>query len=139
MSEKDFKTYYWPTLKATILGIVKEGVVPLLFVEGSYNSRLDVIVDSEIPKGTTLWMFDKSDMKRVKEKFSGWACVGGNVPVSLLATSTPDQVKDYVKRLVDDAAQDGGFILSTGAVLDDARPENLHAMLETGREYGVYN
>jgi Uroporphyrinogen decarboxylase (URO-D) len=138
MSEKDFKTYYWPTLKKTILGIVNEGVVPLLFVEGSYNSRLDIIVDSEIPKGTTLWMFDKSDMKRVKEKFSGWACVGGNVPVSLLATGTPEQVKDYVKRLIDDAAQDGGFILSTGAVLDDARPENLHAMIETGREYGVY-
>jgi hypothetical protein len=138
MSEKDFKTYYWPTLKATILGIVNEGVVPLLFVEGSYNSRLDIIVDSDIPKGTTLWMFDRSDMKRVKEKFSGWACVGGNVPVSLLATSTPEQVKDYVKHLIDDAAQDGGFILSTGAVLDDARPENLHAMIETGREYGVY-
>ncbi|MBI5031651.1 MAG: uroporphyrinogen decarboxylase [Chloroflexi bacterium] len=138
MSEKDFKTYYWPTLKKTILGIVNEGVVPLLFVEGSYNSRLDIIVDSEIPKGTTLWMFDKSDMKRVKEKFSGWQCIGGNVPVSILATGTPEQVKDYVKRLIDDAAVDGGFILSTGAVLDDAQPANLHAMLDTGRAYGVY-
>ena len=139
MSEKDFKTFYWPTLKATILGIVKEGVVPLLFVEGSYNSRLDIIADPDIPKGTTFWMFDKSDMKRVKEKFRGWACIGGNVPVSLLATGTPDQVKEYVKRLIDDVAADGGFVLSTGAVLDDALPENLHAMIETGREYGVYH
>ena len=134
MSEKDFRTFYWPTLKATILGIVNEGVVPLLFVEGSYNSRLDIIADSDIPKGTTLWMFDKSDMKEVKKKLGGWACFGGNVPVSLLATGTPAQVKEYVKRLIDDVAQDGGFILSTGAVVDDAKPENLHAMIDTAKE-----
>jgi hypothetical protein len=138
MSDEDFKTFYLPTLKATILGLVNEGVVPFLFVEGSYNHRLDALADSGIPKGTTVWMFDKTDMKQVKKKLGGWACFGGNVPVSMLATSQPQEVKEYVERLIDDVAQDGGFILSTGAVLDDARPENLHAMIETAREYGVY-
>ncbi|MBI4786062.1 MAG: uroporphyrinogen decarboxylase [Chloroflexi bacterium] len=138
MSDADFKKFYWPTLKATILGMVHEGVVPFLFVEGSYNQRLDLIADSDIPKGTTVWMFDKSDMKEVKKKLGGWACFGGNVPVSMLAASKPDEVADYCKRLIDDVAQDGGFILSTGAVLDDATPENLHAMIETARTYGVY-
>ncbi len=138
MSDKDFKTLYWPTLQATILGLVNEGVVPFLFVEGSYNQRLGVIADADIPKGTTVWMFDKTDMKQVKKKLGGWACFGGNVPVSMLAASKPPEVSDYVKRLIDDVAQDGGFILSTGAVLDDARPENVHAMIETARDYGVY-
>ena len=32
----------------------------------------------------------------------------------------------------------GGFILATGAVLDDARPENLHALIEAGKEFGTY-
>lgn len=138
MSDKDFKTFYWPTLRATILGMVEQGVVPFVFVEGSYNQRLDVIADSGIPKGTTVWMFDKSDMKEVKKKLGGWACFGGNVPVSMLAASKPQDVQDYVKRLIDDVAVDGGFIISTGAVLDDARPENLHAMIDTARDYGVY-
>lgn len=138
MSDADFKTYYWPSLKATILGMVNEGVIPFLFVEGSYNRRLDMIVDSDIPKGTTVWMFDRSDMKEVKKKLGGWACFGGNVPVSMLTTSSPQQVSDYVKGLIDDVAQDGGFILATGAVVDEAKPENLHAMIDTAREYGVY-
>ncbi len=138
MSDQDFKKFYWPTLKATILGMVDAGVVPFLFVEGSYNRRLDLIADSDIPKGTTVWMFDKTDMKEVKKKLGGWACFGGNVPVSLLAASKPQDVSDYVKRLIDDVAQDGGFILSTGAVLDDAKLENLHAMIDTAKEYGVY-
>jgi hypothetical protein len=28
MSDQDFKKYYWPTLKAVILGLVNEGLVP---------------------------------------------------------------------------------------------------------------
>lgn len=138
MSDEDFKKFYWPQLKAVILGLVNEGVVPFLFVEGGYNQRLDVIVDSDIPAGTTFWLFDKTDMKEVKHRLAGWAAFGGNVPASLLQTSTAGEVQTYVKRLIDDVAGDGGFILSTGAVIDHARPENLHAMIDTGREYGVY-
>jgi hypothetical protein len=40
--------------------------------------------------------------------------------------------------LIDSVGQDGGYILSTGAVLDDAQAENLHAMIKTGKEYGRY-
>jgi hypothetical protein len=138
MSDKDFKTFYWPTLKAVILGLTQEGLVPYIFVEGGYNQRLDVIADPEIPKGTTIWIFDQTKMTEVKNRFTGWACFGGNVPVSLLKAATPEVITDTVKKLIDSVGQDGGYILSTGAVLDDARAENLHAMIETGRKYGKY-
>lgn len=138
MSNEDFKTFYWPTLKEVILGLIREGVAPYLFVEGGYNQRLDIIADYDIPKGSTIWIFDQTDMKEVKKRFTGWACFGGNVPVSLLKAAAPGEVSDCVKELLDDVAQDGGFILSTGAVLDDAKPENLHAMIETGKEFGKY-
>jgi len=137
MSNADFKTFYWPTLKAVLLGLVHEGVVPYLFVEGSYNQRLDLVLDRDIPAGTTVWVFDQSEMKEVKKRFNGWSCFGGNVPASLLETGTPGAVSDYVKQLLDEVAQDGGFILAPGAVLDRARPENLQAMIETGKSYGI--
>ena len=138
MSEKDFKTFYWPTLKAVILGLIKEGIVAYPFVEGSYNKRLDIITDPDIPAGKTVWVFDQTDLREVKKRFTGWACFGGNVPSSMLVAATPDQVRDHVKRLIDDVGQDGGYILSTGAVIDDARAQNLHAMIDTAKEYGVY-
>jgi hypothetical protein len=138
MSDKDFKTFYWPTLKAVVLGLIQEGVVPYLFVEGGYNQRLDVIADPDIPKESSIWIFDQTDMKEVKKRFTGWACFGGNVPVSLLKAATPKDVEKCVKTLIDEVGQDGGYILSTGAVLDDATPENLHAMIDTGKEYGKY-
>ena len=138
MSNADFKKFYWPTLKAVVLGLIDNGLVPYLFVEGGYNQRLDIITDPDIPAGTTIWIFDQSDMKEVYKRFKGWACFGGNVPVSMMKAGTPADVENYVKRLIDDVAGDGGFILSTGAVLDDAQPENLHAMIDTGKKYGVY-
>jgi len=80
MSNADFQKFYWPTLQATLLGLIQEGVVPFLFVEGGYNQRLDVIANSGLPTGRTMWPFDKTNMAAVKQKFGSWACIGGNVP-----------------------------------------------------------
>jgi Uroporphyrinogen decarboxylase (URO-D) len=138
MSDADFKKFYWPSLKATLLGLINEGLVPYSFVEGGYNSRLDVIADPEIPAGSTYWSFDQTDMVEVKKRFGGWAAFAGNVSASLLHTGTAAQVEDCVKRLIDTVGQDGGYALSIGAVLDHAHPETMRAFFETGKTYGVY-
>jgi uroporphyrinogen-III decarboxylase len=138
MSVKDFERFYWPTLKAVIIGLIEQGLVPYLFVEGSYNKRLDVIVDQEIPAGRTVWMFDQTDMKEIKKRFTGWACFAGNVPSSMLIAARPDEVSAYVRQLIDDVGRDGGYILTTGATVDNAVAANLHAMIDTCKEYGVY-
>lgn len=138
MSNKDFEKFYWPTLKAVLLGLIEAGTVPYLFVEGGYNQRLDLITDPDIPAGHTIWLFDHTDMKEVKKKLGGWACFGGNVPGSMLKAGTPQDIENYVKRLIDEVAGDGSYILANGAVLDDTTPANLHALIDTGKKYGVY-
>ena len=45
MSDADFRTFYWPTLKAVMMGLIEEGVVPVMFAEGGYTKRLEVIAD----------------------------------------------------------------------------------------------
>lgn len=45
---------------------------------------------------------------------------------------------DYGKKLIADVAGDGGYILSNGAVLDDSTPENVHALIGTGKQFGKY-
>jgi len=136
MSDKQFRTFYWPTLRKVIIGLINEGLVPLLFAEGGYNSRLEVI--SDLPKGMTVWWFDRTDMVRAKETVGKVACIAGNVSLSLLCTGTEDEVKEYCKRLIDTAGKDGGFILSTGAGMEGAKPENVRAMIDFTKEYGVY-
>ena len=138
MSPKDFKELYWPSFKAVMLNLIEDGMIPFLFVEGSYNQRLDIITDPDIPAGSTIWYFDKTDMADVRKHLQGWACFSGNFPSSLLAAGTVDQVKDEVKKLIDTCAGDGGYYVVNGAVLDEAKAENLHAYVDTVKEYGVY-
>ena len=137
MSTKDFERFYWPTLKALIIGLIDEGLIPYLFVEGSYDKRLDTIVDHDIPAGRTVWMFDQTDIREVKRRFTGWACFAGNVPASMLITAKPEEVRAHVRELIDDVGRDGGYILTTGATVDHAVAANLHAMIDTCKEYGV--
>ena len=136
MSDQQFKTFYWPSLRAVILGLIEEGFTPWLFAEGRYGSRLETICD--LPKGKTLWLFDQTDMARAKETIGQVACIQGNVPSSLIYAGTPEAVTAYCRNLIDTAGVGGGFVLDTGAVTDSAKPENLEAMIRTAREYGVY-
>ncbi len=137
MSEQQFKTFYWPTLHKVILGLIEEGCVPFLFAEGGYNSRLELITD--LPKGKTLWMFDYTDMARAKDTIGKVACIMGNVPISLLQTGSVEDVVAASRKLIDVAAPGGGFILSNGAVMDEAKPENLRAMIQVAKEHGAYS
>ena len=65
MSDEQFRTFYWPTLRAVLLGLIEEGCIPFLFAEGRYGSRLEAIMD--LPKGKTIWLFDQTDMAKAKE------------------------------------------------------------------------
>ena len=136
MSDEQYKTFYWPTFRKLMLGLIEEGCIPLPFAEGSYNSRLEVIRD--LPKGKVVWMFDTTNMARAKEILGDRACIYGNVPGAILSTGTTDDVKAYCKQLIDVAGKGGGFILSSGAILDTAKPENVRAMIEFTKEYGIY-
>jgi len=136
MSPDQFRTFYWPSLRKLIIGLINEGLVPQLFAEGGYNDRLDVIGD--VPKGKVLWWFDRTDMKLAKGTVGKVACLAGNVPLDLLCTGTPDEVKTYCRELIDVAGRDGGFILSSGAGLQGSKPDNVKAMIEFSKQYGVY-
>src|SRR4030042_5422281 len=136
LSDEQFKKFYWPTFRKVMMGLIDEGVVPMPAAEGHWTTRLEVIQD--LPKGKTLWMIDQSDMAKDKKTLGKVACLFGNVPSDLLVLGTPQQVKDYVKNLIDGCAKGGGFIVSNGAFFDQAKPETVHAMVDAAREYGVY-
>jgi uroporphyrinogen-III decarboxylase len=136
LSDAQFKKFYWPTFRKVMMGLSDEGVVPMPALEGHWTTRLEVIQD--LPKGKTLWMVDQSDMAKTKKTLGKVACMFGNVPSDLLSVGTPKQIKDYVKKIIDTCAKGGGFIVSNGAFFDQAKPENVKAMVDAAKEYGVY-
>ncbi len=136
MSEEQFKTFYWPSLRKVIMGLIEDGFVVYLFAEGSYKSRLETI--SDVPAGRTIWHFDQTDMRRAKQVLGGIACIQGNVPLSLLQLGTAEEVRKYCCDLVEAVAPGGGFILDMGAGADEAKDQNMHAMLQAAKDSTVY-
>jgi uroporphyrinogen-III decarboxylase len=136
MSDKQFATFYWPTLRQVILGIINEGLIVTLFAEGSYNNRLKQVTD--LPEGWVNWHFDRTDMAKAKEILGGQCCLIGNVPTSLMCTGTPRAVKEYCRNLIETCGKGGGYILAGGASASQTNPANLRAMMAAAKEYGRY-
>jgi hypothetical protein len=136
MSKKQFDTFYWPSLKKVMNAFINEGLIQSLFAEGSFNTRLEYI--DEFPKGVVTWYFDRTDMSRAKKILGKKCCLQGNVPSSMIVTGSPQDVKEYCRKLIEDCGKGGGFILAAGSVSDNPRLENLQAMMAAVREYGWY-
>ena len=63
----------------------------------------------------------------------------GGIPNYLLSMGTPEEVRDCCKKVIDGVAGNGGYIMDAGAIVqNDAKVENIKAMTDFTREYGVY-
>ena len=79
------------------------------------------------------------DMKVAKQKIGSWAAIGGNMQGSTLYAGTPQQCADEVKSLIDTCGYNGGYALGTALIVDHTTPENMHAVIDTAKEYGRYS
>jgi len=136
MSDEQFRTFYWPSLKRLFLALIEEGLTPCPFFEGRFDSRLEYL--RELPRGKVMARFDATDVFKAKEIIGDMMCICGNMPISVMQVGTPDEVKSYCKKLIDIVGKDGGFIMCTRTVLDEAKPENVRTWIDFTREYGVY-
>ncbi|MFW6458853.1 MAG: uroporphyrinogen decarboxylase family protein [Halodesulfurarchaeum sp.] len=130
MSPAEFEEFYWPSLRAVIEALLDADLVPWLFAEGCYETRLETI--SDLPEGDMVWHFQDIDMGRAKEFLGDQACIAGNVPTSLLNTREPEAVTEYCEDLLSTVGTEG-FVLAPGVGLDEAKPENVEAMFQSVR------
>jgi len=138
MFSKDaYERFFWPTFKEIILELWKNGIQTLLYAEGDWDKWIKYT--AELPEKSIIYHVDKGDIfeihKEVGEKFA----ISGGIPNDLLAFGSPDEVKDYCKKVIQIVGKDGGYIMDAGAIVQsDAKIENIKAMTEATLEYGEY-
>jgi hypothetical protein len=135
MSNQQYEEFWWPSMKKVMEDIIDEGFIPYLYTEGIYTERLPIIKD--IPKGKAIYHIE-SDIFKAKEILGDTVCLAGGPPASLLNAGSPQEVKDYCKKLIDVVGEGGGFIMDVEVPLITAKVENVKAMTEFTQEYGVY-
>ncbi len=134
MSPAQFKTFFWPQLRRVMMGLIDAGLTPLVLWEGNCTSRLETIAD--IPRAKAVYWFERTDLKLAKKVLGGIVCLKGNVPVSLLNTGAPDEVRACCRDLIETVGKGGGFILDGAiGIPDEAKPENVRAMYRSVHEF----
>lgn len=135
LSPKYFEAFFWPYLKQIVTAVLDAGYIPNLHFDSNWTPFLEYFL--ELPKARVVLELDSAtDIFKAKEVLKGHMCIMGDVPASLLALGTPEEVTAYCKRLIDIVGEGSGFILSSGcSVPVNAKKENVKAMIETAKTY----
>ena len=84
-----------------------------------------------------MWYFEYMDMAQAKATVGRNNCIYGNLPVSIMVTGSEKDVKEGCRKLIETCATGSGYILGAAAQMDHGKIENLHAMMDAAKEYGV--
>jgi uroporphyrinogen-III decarboxylase len=133
-----FKSHYWPTLKPIIEEFWKNGLQTLFYAEGKWNAHLDAF--SELPDRSIVYHVDRADIFEAHRKIGHKFCLSGGIPNVMLSYGQPAEVRQYVRKVIEGVAGDGGYIMDASAIMqDDTSIENVRAMTEATREFGGYS
>ncbi|MCL1914791.1 MAG: hypothetical protein FWG10_13180 [Eubacteriaceae bacterium] len=131
VNPKQFELLYVPYLMK-LFGYVDEyDKIMWVSIQSSTAKIWDFLKDA--PKGHVMYSISMDDIRQAKEKLGSTSAISGGMPTKLLGTGTVDENIEFLKRLLDDVATDGAFILGQDMVLvypKDAKRENLMAICE---------
>jgi len=138
VSPEIFENMYWATLKPIIQELWAAGHQTLFYAEGNWDMHLQAF--AELPDRSIVYHVDQGDIFRVRKELGDKFCLSGGIRNVTLGYGTPEEVREEVKRVIEGVAGNGGYILDAGAIVqNDALVDNMKALTEAGREYGVYS
>ena len=137
VNPEHFERIFWPTLKPILQEIWRHGHQVLFYAEGKWGAHLKRF--AELPDASIIYHVDRDDIFEVHKVLGHKFALSGGIPNDLLAFGTPKQIREVCKKVIDGVGRDGGYIMDASAIVqNDARVENIRAMTDFTREYGVY-
>jgi hypothetical protein len=137
---KDFEEVWFPTWKRQVTDYASFGIRSFAFLEDRWEEPLLEHMN-QLPTGS-YFTFEATDAKLMKEKLGKRHVLGGGFPIEYLLTCTKAEIIDRTKAWLDIMAPGGQYVFSfdkNALALTDINLENLVAVCETVRDYGVYD
>ncbi|MFZ7121951.1 MAG: uroporphyrinogen decarboxylase family protein [Eubacteriaceae bacterium] len=136
ISRKHFEKIYYPSFMKVLQGLNDAGGKALIALEGNWEHLYDFVND--IPKNFAACVVDDCDIIRAKKEIGDNVTLIGGLPTSLLRYGTKEECIDFAKKLIDDCAPGGGFMITTTRLLlapNDVNVDNMRAVNEFIHEY----
>lgn len=143
MSRKDYRAYVFPWLKQICQTAHERDCKILLHSDGDISDILEDLVDDckidALNPIEPMTANPNYNIFKIKERFGDRLTLVGNVSPVMLATGTVPEIEAYTKRLMQECAPGGGYILASGHSINPAVTfDRWQAMLATRDKYGVY-
>jgi uroporphyrinogen decarboxylase len=121
LSKKHFEEAALPAITDLLKRLEPHGKLSLLHICGDISDRLHILPESGVGM---ISIESKVDIKRAKAILSGKMGVAGNIhPVCALEDMSPPEIMEITRKCLDDAANDGGFMLMPGCAISARVPE----------------
>jgi uroporphyrinogen-III decarboxylase len=129
-----------PSLKKIVEEAHHHGVPVLKHSDGNLYPILDEICATGID-GLHPIEPGPMDLGDVKAKYGSRICLLGNVDCKyVLPYGSGDDVRRDVRRCIDAAGKNGGFVLtSSNSMHSNVKVENIYTMVDEARKYGRYS
>ena len=127
-----WEEFTWPELKKLMMGLIDNDIQIVLHADGNWLPMLPSL--TELPKGKVLVELDGvTDIEKAYDILKGWQPIKGDVPATLMAFGSPEEVHAYMEKLIKMAMQ-GGFMVGSGCEIPlNCKLENLKAMMDAVR------
>jgi uroporphyrinogen decarboxylase len=137
-SPRMFNRFARPYEERLIKDLAADGIFVVIHICGDTSLILDSL-SACAPCGFELDY--KTDAAKAKSTVGARHVLFGNIdPSGVLAQGTAPQVRETVRQLVSVWKPGGRFILNAGCAIPSTTPsENIHAMIDTVKECGVYD
>ncbi len=136
-SPKVYRAFEWPYAQRMVARLKERGIPLAYHICGNATT---IAADMAATGAAVLELDYKVDMPKVKAAVQGRSTVLGPIdPSGVMALGDPELVRAKCREAIDVLAPGGGLILGPGCALPPLTPpENVEAMIETARTYGVY-
>lgn len=137
LSPQHYRLYAYPHVQRLVADLKASGIRLAYHICGNATP----IIRDMVNTGATIIEIDqKSDMRTCKQAAQGRATLLGPLdPSEVLASGSPELVRDKCLEALEILAPGGGFILGPGCAMPATTPdENIEALIETVKQHGVY-
>lgn len=136
LAPKIWDTLVFPYFYEIISALSEKGIISVLHWDQDWTRDLSRLLEFPAKK-CVLNPDGMTDIREVKKILGDHMAIMGDVPATMFATGTPDDIHEYIKALVRDVGPTGLLLCPGCDGPINTRPENMEAFVAAGREYGV--
>lgn len=133
LSAEHYKNTVFPHTKRMVESFKEQGIKTFMHVCGDTSDRLEIMSSSGVD---CLSLDHQVDLDYAKEIVGDEVCLMGNVDPSRILSESIEEIEKLSKKCCSLAAENGGFILSSGCGIPAGSPvENVRTMFKVAKSW----